>query len=242
MRGLIPPSPGRNRFGLASLSGARRGYMPPRLKTKTNKHAFSDCLWRGFLMLMYCDILVIFFSKLVTRVHAIGTPRDSTVALFDSSLCTVATNKQTSMSKKFLSHLIIGNFYLIFLELLSSDSVFIYISTDYGYIKAKSLILCGPNSNPNPQKYLGCGYKGFCRNNDWIMENMDKRLTLPKWVLIVWPKMPKMPQNLSAQFVCPSPKYLDFNEKRLHCASVVRVHQQTNYQGKTILISNFIMH
>ena len=106
-------------------------------------------------MLMYCDILVIFFSKLVTRVHAIGTPRDSTVALFDSSLCTVATNKQTSMSKKFLSHLIIGNFYLIFLELLSSDSVFIYISTDYGYIKAKSLILCGPNSNPNPPKIFG---------------------------------------------------------------------------------------
>ena len=31
-------------FGQAPLSGARRGYMPPRLKTKTNKHAFSDCL------------------------------------------------------------------------------------------------------------------------------------------------------------------------------------------------------
>ena len=31
------------------------------------------------------------------------------------------------------------------------------------------------------------------------MENMDKGLTVPKWVLIVWPKMPIMPQNLSAQ-------------------------------------------
>ena len=51
------------------------------------------------------------------------------------------------------------------------------------------------------------------------MENMDKGLTVPKWVLIVWPKIP---QNLSAQFVCPSPKVLDFNEKRLHWASVVR--------------------
>ena len=30
------------------------------------------------------------------------------------------------------------------------------------------------------------------------------------------------PQNLSAQFVCPSPKVQDFNEKRLHWASVVR--------------------
>jgi hypothetical protein len=33
------------------------------------------------------------------------------------------------------------------------------------------------------------------------MENMDKELTVPKWVLIVWPKIPQMPQNLSAQFV-----------------------------------------
>ena len=31
-----------------------------------------------------------------------------------------------------------------------------------------------------------------------------------------------MPKNLSAQFVCPSPKVLDFNEKRLHWVSVVR--------------------
>ena len=28
------------------------------------------------------------------------------------------------------------------------------------------------------------------------MENMDKGLTVPEWVLIIWPKMPK---NLSAQ-------------------------------------------
>ena len=45
--------------------------------------------------------------------------------------------------------------------------------------------------------------------------------TVPKWMLIVWPKMPQMPKNLSAQFVCPSPKVLNVNEKRLHWASVV---------------------
>ena len=55
------------------------------------------------------------------------------------------------------------------------------------------------------------------------MENMDKGLTVPKWVLIVWLKIPQMSQNLSAQFVYPSPKVLDFNEKRLHWASVVVV-------------------
>ena len=33
--------------------------------------------------------------------------------------------------------------------------------------------------------------------------------TVPKWVLIVWPKIPQMPKNLSAQFACPDPKVLD---------------------------------
>ena len=54
------------------------------------------------------------------------------------------------------------------------------------------------------------------------MENMDKELTVPKRVLIVRPKIPEIPQYLYAQFVCPSPKVLDFNEKRLHWASIVR--------------------
>ena len=53
------------------------------------------------------------------------------------------------------------------------------------------------------------------------MENMDKALTVPKWGLIVWPKISQMPQNLSAQFVYPSPKVLDFDEKRLHWMSIV---------------------
>ena len=51
---------------------------------------------------------------------------------------------------------------------------------------------------------------------------MDKGLTVQKWVLKARPKIPQMPQNLSSQFVCPSPKDLDFNEIRLHWAFVVR--------------------
>jgi hypothetical protein len=51
---------------------------------------------------------------------------------------------------------------------------------------------------------------------------VDKRLTVPKYVLIVQLKIPQMPQNLSAQFVYPNPKFLDFNEKRLLWASLVR--------------------
>ena len=54
------------------------------------------------------------------------------------------------------------------------------------------------------------------------MEKMDKDLTVPKWVKTVWPKMPKMSHNLSTQFIWQGPKVLDFNEKRLHWASVVR--------------------
>ena len=67
------------------------------------------------------------------------------------------------------------------------------------------------------------------------MENMDKGLTVPKWVLIVWPKIPQMPLNLSAQFVCLSPKVLDFNEKRLHWASVVRA----TYHVSLVSTTNF---
>ena len=38
------------------------------------------------------------------------------------------------------------------------------------------------------------------------MENIDKELIVPKWVLIVQPKIRQMPQNISVQNVCPSPK------------------------------------
>ena len=73
-------------------------------------------------------------------------------------------------------------------------------NTDYGHMKAKSLILCGPNSNsnpnPNPNKYLGFGYEGlvFCRNNGLLMENMDKGLTVPKWMLSNQQKCRKCPE------------------------------------------------
>ena len=54
------------------------------------------------------------------------------------------------------------------------------------------------------------------------MQNMEKGLTVPKWTLINWLEVPQMPQNLSAQMVCPSPKARDFDEKRLYWVSVVR--------------------
>ena len=75
---------------------------------------------------------------------------------------------------------------------------------------------------------MTCGYKSFFfveimhwNYNGWIMENID-RLAVPKWVLIIRPKIPQIPKNVFALFVCPSQKVLYFNEKRLHWASVVR--------------------
>ena len=66
------------------------------------------------------------------------------------------------------------------------------------------------------------------------MENVDMGLIVPKWVLIVWLKISQMPQNFFAQFVCPSPKVLDLDEKRLHWASIVREfnHAQNKFQNK----------
>ena len=60
---------------------------------------------------------------------------------------------------------------------------------------------------PIPNKCLRFGYKGlvFCRNNGWLVENVDKGLTLSKWVLINRPILPQTTQNLSTQIVCSSP-------------------------------------
>ena len=53
------------------------------------------------------------------------------------------------------------------------------------------------------------------------MENLDKGLTVPKWVLIKYPKCPKIYLlKLSAQ----AQKFGISINKRLHWASVVLVH------------------
>ena len=53
----------------------------------------------------------------------------------------------------------------------------ILLYTDYGHTKANVAHL----QIPIP-------------NNGGIMENMNK---VPKWVLIIWPRIPQIPQNLS---------------------------------------------
>ena len=86
--------------------------------------------------------------------------------------------------------------------------------TDYGHTKAKSSNSLRPKFKYHYLKYLGVGCKGsvFCRNNVRIMENMDKELTVQKCVLIVWLKIPEMPQKISAQNVCPCPKFEIFEK------------------------------
>ena len=48
---------------------------------------------------------------------------------------------------------------------------------------------------------------------------MNKGLIVPNWVLI---NCPKIPQNLSAQIICPISIVWDFDGKMLHRVSVVR--------------------
>jgi hypothetical protein len=43
---------------------------------------------------------------------------------------------------------------------------------------------------------------------------MDKGLTVPKWVLIVWPKIPTNAPKCICPICLASPKVLDFNEKK----------------------------
>ena len=64
----------------------------------------------------------------------------------------------------------------------------------------------------------------------------------PKWVLIVWPKILQIPQNLSAQFVCSSPKVLDFNEKRLHWVFVVHVLKHAVFKHSAEKLENGKFH
>ena len=61
------------------------------------------------------------------------------------------------------------------------------------------------------------------------------------WLLINWPKIPQMPQNLSAQIVWPSPKVWNFNEKRLHWASVVLGYDDVMDFWKNIQMCKYII-
>ena len=74
------------------------------------------------------------------------------------------------------------------------------LTTDTRRLNLK--ILAAQIQIPLPNKYLGVGYKYlvFCRNNGCIMENMDKELTVPKWIV-----RPKNTPNASKNF---SPKCL----------------------------------
>jgi hypothetical protein len=67
------------------------------------------------------------------------------------------------------------------------------------------------------------------------MENMDKGLTVPKWVLFS-PKYSKCPQIYLPKLFFSSPKVLDLNKKGLNLASVVRVFKEKGVCHKILLI------
>jgi hypothetical protein len=84
---------------------------------------------------------------------------------------------------------------------------------------AKSLILCGPNSNSIPNKYLGFEYKGlvFCRNNGVINEN-NKHGQGTHSTKMSADKSAENIQNAAQHFgpIClPKPKSLGISKKAL---------------------------
>ena len=68
------------------------------------------------------------------------------------------------------------------------------------------------------------------------MENIDKGLTVSKWVLI------KLVENTpnAQKFICPIPKVWDFDEKRLHRASIVREFLHLQDFARHFLMSLFL--
>ena len=75
----------------------------------------------------------------------------------------------------------------------------IYSGTDYGLLMAISQILFG-QYHIWDIFWLGLKTKVFCGKNNWMMEIMNKGLTVPKWgLIVVRPKIPQIPQNLFGQ-------------------------------------------
>ena len=54
---------------------------------------------------------------------------------------------------------------------------------------------------------------------------MEKALTASQQVLITQPKIPPNDPEIICPICLPKPKILDFNEKSLHWASVVRAYE-----------------
>ena len=52
---------------------------------------------------------------------------------------------------------------------------------------------------------------------------MDKELTVPKWVLIVWPKTPQMPQKFQPKMCAQAQKFKIFEKKTSLCLFFDRV-------------------
>ena len=81
-------------------------------------------------------------------------------------------------------------------------------TTDYGHTMLNPQFFAAQIQIPAPNKYLGFGHEDLvCRNNGLFiyLSNMDKELTVPKWVLVVRQKIPRIPQKTSENVV-PKPK------------------------------------
>ena len=81
---------------------------------------------------------------------------------------------------------------------------------------AISLIFCGPNSTLIPNKYVEFGYKGLiiCRNG-----KHGQGTNAAVFTKMIVDTLTEITSN-ALRFICPSPEVLNFDEKRLHWASL----------------------
>ena len=104
--------------------------------------------------------------------------------LFGTATQTNYTSKRSDFLKKLIDTITTSNFYYKFKENNENDMTFCYFS-------------CLGRYYFRPTSMVALSLSALARYGR-LMENMDKGLTVPKWVLIVWRKIPQMPQNLSA--------------------------------------------
>ena len=66
-----------------------------------------------------------------------------------------------------------------------------------------------------PNNYFGFGIKSlwFFWNNGWLLENINNKHTVPKW--IVQQKIPQMPTKIFGPICLTKPKTLGFSKKKI---------------------------
>jgi hypothetical protein len=133
----------------------------------------------------WCTLLLAWYTRHTCVYVCISFPTYVYIVLCDHifSLFTQLESRK-SIFQAFITLHTVGN---MFSEFLSRTTDTQRLNSQFFMAQIQIII---------PNKYLECGYEGlvFCRNNGWIMENMDKGLTVP--TLVTQPMMQRWPNPM----------------------------------------------